>query len=262
MANAAATDPTPTLVALAESNRVRIVALLNEAPRAVGEIAERLELRQPQATKHLQALQRAGLVTSHPLGTRRIYALERGPLRELRGWLEPFESGTDDEDVLARYAQAIAGETGAARTLSFERALPVRPEAVWAAWTTEAGVREWWAPRHFAVADGTVVQARAGGALRIVMAVGDGTRHVAEGRFTSVRRPRALAFELAPLDADGQPLFRAQHDVTIVPRGRDGATLTMEVRVSDVRPEAAPVLAGMEPGWSQTLDRLAETLAA
>src|ERR1051325_7842962 len=88
----AATDPTPTLVALADPNRVRIVGLRHEAPRAVGEIAERLERRpprapravgesaerleppQPQATKHLQALQRAGLVTSHPLGTRRIYA--------------------------------------------------------------------------------------------------------------------------------------------------------------------------------------------
>lgn len=254
------TDVPATLAALAEPNRLRIVELLHEAPRSVGEIAERLQLRQPQATKHLQALQRAGLVAAHPLGTRRIYALGRAPLRELRAWLEAYEAGTDDEDVLARYAEAIAADTGAARMLSFERALPARPAAVWDAWTTAAGVRAWWAPRHFAVADGTVVEARAGGALRIVMAEGDGTRHVAEGRFTALRRPRSLAFELAPLDGDGRPLFTAAHDVAIAPRGRDGATLTMAVRVTDVRPGAEPVLAGMEPGWAQTLDRLAETL--
>jgi uncharacterized protein YndB with AHSA1/START domain len=199
-------------------------------------------------------------VTAHPLGTRRIYALDRGPLRGLRAYLEAHDSGTEDEDVLERYARAVATETGAARTLTFERALPARPEAVWTAWTTLDGVREWWAPRHFAVADGTVVQARKGGALRIVLAEGDGTRHVAEGRFTALRRPRALAFDLAPLDGDGRPLFTAVHDVRIEPRD-DGATLTMAIRVDDARPGAAPALAGMEPGWRQTLDRLAEALA-
>lgn len=253
-------DPSPALIALAEPNRLRIVELLHEAPRSVGEIAERLQLRQPQATKHLQALQRAGLVAAHPLGTRRIYALDRGPLRELRAYLEPFETAAaDDEDVLARYAAAIAREDGAERTLTFERALPARPSAVWDAWTTEDAVRRWWAPRRFAVADCTV-QPRKGGALRIVMAEGDGRSHVAEGRFTAARRPRALSFELAPLGPGGDPLFTAAHDVAIAPRGRDGATLSMEVRVTDVRPDAAPALAGMEPGWEQTLDRLAEAL--
>ena len=33
-----------------------------ESPRPVGEIAARLDLRQPQVTKHLQTLERTGLV--------------------------------------------------------------------------------------------------------------------------------------------------------------------------------------------------------
>ena len=107
-------DHALVFAALAEPNRLRIVALLERSPRSVGEIAQELELRQPQATKHLQTLQRAGLVTLHPLGTRRIYALRREPLRALRRWLEPFERAEPDEAVLERYQRAIEAEAGAA----------------------------------------------------------------------------------------------------------------------------------------------------
>lgn len=254
-------DLPPVLAALAEPNRLRIVALLERAPRSVGEIAHALELRQPQATKHLQALQRAGLVTLHPLGTRRICALRREPLRALRAWLEPFDRDEPDEDVLARYARAIEaeGDGPGPRTLTFTRDVDAAPAVVWDAWTSAAAIRRWWAPRHFTVADCEADPAP-GGALRVVLAEGDGTRHVATGRYMALRRPRALSFALAPLDAEGQPLFDAVHDVRIGRRG-DGARIAMTVEVRDVRPEAAPVLAGMEPGWTQTLERLAATLA-
>ena len=113
------------------------------------------------------------------------------------------------------------------------------PALVWDAWTSADAVRRWWAPRHFAVADCTV-DATPGGALRIVLAEGDGTRHVAEGRFMDVRRPRALSFALAPLDADGRPLFSAVHDVRIGRRG-DGR------EADDVRRRARRA-AGGDPG--------------
>src|SRR4051812_8761530 len=104
-------DVDPVLVAaLAEPNRVRIVELLNAAPRPGGEIAASLGLRQPQVTKHLQTLERAGVVTMHPLGQRRIYALRREPLRELRAHLEAFDGDHPSEDALAQYARAIEAE--------------------------------------------------------------------------------------------------------------------------------------------------------
>src|SRR2546428_5247339 len=98
------------LAALAEPNRLRIVELLNVAPRAVGEIASKLDLRQPQVTKHLQALERAGLVSMHPLGQRRIYALRREALRELQQWVAGFAADHPSEDVLVRYQAAIEAE--------------------------------------------------------------------------------------------------------------------------------------------------------
>src|SRR4051812_49515506 len=66
--------------ALGDAARWRIVELLAERPRSVGELAELSGLRQPQTTKHLQTLARAGLVAVYPLGQRRGYALQTAPL--------------------------------------------------------------------------------------------------------------------------------------------------------------------------------------
>jgi uncharacterized protein YndB with AHSA1/START domain/DNA-binding transcriptional ArsR family regulator len=248
------------LAALAEGNRLRIVELLDKAPRAVGEIAAVLELRQPQATKHLQTLQRAGLVTMHPLGQRRIYALQREPLRELRRWLEPFEADHPSEDVLEQYRRALDAEPqpGAPRTLALERELPAPPAAVWRSWTSADAARRWWSPRHFTVAE-CELDPVPGGRLRIVLQEGDGNRHVATGSFIELHPRTALSFELAPLDAEGAALFSAVYDVRLARRG-SGTRLSLAIRVTDARPEAAPALAGLQLGWDQLLDNLAEHL--
>ena len=69
------------LAALADAARWRIVELLAERPRSVGVVGELTGLRQPQASKHLQTLERAGLVVSRKSGQRRIYALQTEVLR-------------------------------------------------------------------------------------------------------------------------------------------------------------------------------------
>jgi uncharacterized protein YndB with AHSA1/START domain/DNA-binding transcriptional ArsR family regulator len=252
------------LAALAEPNRLRIVELLAAAPRPVGEIADVLALRQPQVTKHLQTLERAGLVTVHPLGKRRIYALRRGPLRDLAAWLGGFTADDPDEHALTDYQRRIATEQDrlaagrTRRTFRLARRIPAAPSRVWRAWTAADAVRRWWHPRHFAVAECTVEPVPRG-RLRIVLREGDGTRHVAEGRFRTLREPSVLSFELAPLDPSGQPLFSAVHRLSLQPSGRR-TELALVIRVSGVRPEAAPAVAGMEPGWEQLLDHLTEHL--
>jgi DNA-binding transcriptional ArsR family regulator len=79
-----------TLMALAEPNRLRIVQLLRDRPRPVGEIAKRLRLRQPQVSKHLRVLSDAGLVEVRPVAQQRIYQLRAEPFDELDTWLETF----------------------------------------------------------------------------------------------------------------------------------------------------------------------------
>ncbi len=79
-----------TLKALAEPNRFQIVELLRDGPRPVGEMVDRLHLRQPQVSKHLRVLSAAGLVDVRIDAQRRIYALRPAPLQELEVWVERY----------------------------------------------------------------------------------------------------------------------------------------------------------------------------
>ncbi|MET3506941.1 ArsR/SmtB family transcription factor [Halalkalibacter oceani] len=79
-----------TFSALAEPNRLDIVDLLLQGPLPVGEIANRLQLNQPQTSKHLRVLCDAGLVEVQPVANRRIYSLKPEPFQELDKWLDSY----------------------------------------------------------------------------------------------------------------------------------------------------------------------------
>lgn len=97
-----------TLSALAEPNRLHMVELLREGPLTVGEIADRLQVRQPQVSKHLKVLNEARIVEVQPAANRRIYRLRPEPLQELDGWLDSFRNMWEDRfDRLDEYLQEI-----------------------------------------------------------------------------------------------------------------------------------------------------------
>jgi DNA-binding transcriptional ArsR family regulator len=75
---------------LAEPTRRRILDLLLERPRAVGELVERLGLSQPGTSKHLRVLRDAGLVRVRREAQRRWYELRPEPLAEIDAWLDPY----------------------------------------------------------------------------------------------------------------------------------------------------------------------------
>ncbi len=79
-----------TFAALAEPNRFRIVELLRSGARSVNEIGERLDLNQPQVSKHLRVLKEAGLVDVEPRAQQRLYELRAKPLRQLHDWLDRY----------------------------------------------------------------------------------------------------------------------------------------------------------------------------
>ena len=76
--------------ALAEPSRFRIVELLRSGPRSVNDIGGRLQLNQPQVSKHLRVLREAGLVEVQPRAQQRLYELRAQPLRQLHEWLERY----------------------------------------------------------------------------------------------------------------------------------------------------------------------------
>jgi DNA-binding transcriptional ArsR family regulator len=78
------------LSALSEPSRMQIVELLLNSPLAVGEIAVRLNIRQPQVSHHLRVLHEAGIVEVNAEANRRIYKLRSEPFKTLNTWLERY----------------------------------------------------------------------------------------------------------------------------------------------------------------------------
>jgi len=79
-----------TFAMLGEPNRYRIVELLRAGPRVVNEIGQKLQLNQPQVSKHLKVLKDAGFVQVEARAQQRLYALRPEPLREMHAWLERY----------------------------------------------------------------------------------------------------------------------------------------------------------------------------
>jgi DNA-binding transcriptional ArsR family regulator len=77
--------------AIAEPTRRRILDLLREQPRLVGELVELLNISQPGVSKHLRVLREAGLVQVRHDAQRRWYELRPEPLAEIADWLQLYQ---------------------------------------------------------------------------------------------------------------------------------------------------------------------------
>jgi len=75
---------------LAEPTRRRILDLLREDERPVGELVGALALSQPGVSKHLKVLRDAGLVEVRHDAQRRYYRVRAEPLAEIDAWLAPY----------------------------------------------------------------------------------------------------------------------------------------------------------------------------
>ena len=75
---------------LAEPRRRRILDLVRDRERSVGELVTELAASQPAVSKHLRVLREAGLVEARVDEQRRLYRLRPEPLQELDAWLAPY----------------------------------------------------------------------------------------------------------------------------------------------------------------------------
>jgi DNA-binding transcriptional ArsR family regulator len=93
-----------TFDVLAEPTRRRILDLLLDRERPVGELVKKLKLSQPGVSKHLRVLREAGLVSVRNDAQRRIYEIRPEPLEEIAEWLEPYRRlWADRLDALERH---------------------------------------------------------------------------------------------------------------------------------------------------------------
>lgn len=94
--------------ALADPTRRRILDLLRERPRLVGELTELVGISQPGVSKHLRLLRQVGLVQVRKDAQRRWYELRPEPLAEVDRWLAAYRHLWDRRfDRLEDYLQKL-----------------------------------------------------------------------------------------------------------------------------------------------------------
>ena len=79
---------TSTFAALADPTRRAILARLARGEAPVGELAKPFSMSAPAITKHLRALERAGLIERRAEAQRRWCRLNPRALREAHDWLD------------------------------------------------------------------------------------------------------------------------------------------------------------------------------
>jgi uncharacterized protein YndB with AHSA1/START domain len=147
------------------------------------------------------------------------------------------------------------------RELVITRVFNAPRELVFKAWIDRGQVAQWWGPKGFksSIYDW---DARPGGAIRIDMIGPDGVVYPMGGVFREIVEPERLVFITTALeDERGNPGLENVNTVTFAEH--NGKTkLTLHVVVIKATQEAAGALAGMEQGWTQTLDRLDDLVAS
>jgi uncharacterized protein YndB with AHSA1/START domain len=136
------------------------------------------------------------------------------------------------------------------RTFDAPRAL------VWEAWTDPQMMSRWWGPKGFTnpVCE---IDVRVGGKILIHMRAPDGTVHPMTGTFDEVAEPECLVFRAVALDQRDTPLLESLTTVTFHDAG--GKTkVIVHASAAPIEPIAAEMLKGMNEGWRQCLERLAE----
>ena len=79
---------------LGDPVRRRILELILEDEHSSGEIVAVIRaefgITQPAVSQHLRVLRESGFARVRAEGTRRLYAVEAGPLQDVDRWLQPF----------------------------------------------------------------------------------------------------------------------------------------------------------------------------
>lgn len=101
------------LEVIAEPTRRRILDVVRDGERSVGELVDAVGMHQPGVSRHLRILRDAGLVEVRRDAQRRLYRLRPEPLMELDAWLEPYRAEWATRlDSLERHLQRTSTPVG------------------------------------------------------------------------------------------------------------------------------------------------------
>lgn len=187
-----------------------------------------------------------------------------------------FPTAADRDTVIKTYGAIEGGKQTLARLAGYLPKMDVRkadlvitrifdaPRAlVWKAWIDPKQIAQWWGPHGFT---NLLCEwdARPGGSILVHMHGPAGSPFdmvlPMKGKFHGVVAPERLVFSSSALeDEAGNAQLEVRNTVTLTEH--NGKTkLTLHAKIVKATPGAASAVAGMEQGWSQSLERLAALL--
>ena len=107
------TDPlTPLFSALADPTRRAVIRALGDGPQPVSQLAGRHDMALPSFLKHLDKLERAGVIRSRKVGRVRTCQLNPDALMPVQGWLDRERARWSGRlDRLSDHLDALTKET-------------------------------------------------------------------------------------------------------------------------------------------------------
>src|SRR5882672_4194304 len=137
-------------------------------------------------------------------------------------------------------------------TVEIVRVFDAPRALVWQAWTDPKMMAQWFGPRHF-TSPIVELDVRVGGTLRIVMRGPDGNEYPMKGVFREVKALERLVFTNIAVDKDGHHQLEGLTTV-IFAENNGKCTLTLKSHAVGRVPIAKQMLAGMNAGWTQSID--------
>jgi uncharacterized protein YndB with AHSA1/START domain/DNA-binding transcriptional ArsR family regulator len=262
--------------ALSDATRRKIIEMLaNGGPLPASEIYEQFPVSPPAVSQHLKVLREAGLVRMQKQAQQRIYSIDPAVLREVEDWAGQMARLWNQrfnalDRVLEAEKHRAATQTSERSTymqkpitqeLTLTRVFDAPRELVFKAWTDPRLVAEWWSPHGFTNA-AVELDLRPGGAIYILMRWPDGRDNPMKGTYHEIVPPERLVFTSTALeDEAGMPQLEVRNTVTFAEQGSQTLLTLHAVVVRGTTQAAEAALAGMEIGWSQSLEKLTALLS-
>ncbi len=171
-------------------------------------------------------------------------------------------------ELVAEMPKRGAPAKAANRELVIVRVFDAPRALVWKAWTEPQRLKQWWGPRTFTTSVAKI-DLRVGGAFLYCMRQADGKDIWGTGVYREIVPLKRIVYTDSFADEKGNVVpatyygmsrdFPLEMQVTVTFEDHDGKT---KLTLHHVGIPAGPDREGANQGWNESLDKLAETLAA